>query len=256
MHIEITLTSGCPMMCSYCPQGNYIKAYKASNQTDKKKMTLEDYKIILKNIGRTVRDIHFTGFTEPLTNPEWYEIVKHTIECGHTASMNTILFGASSEDVDKLTGLKIPIRIHLTDSKQEVSQDILKEFSTKYYQEIKFDYFSAKGKSLIPEDERGAYHEAHSRGGNLEEDDSPVKTYSINGPVICKNNRYYSNVVLPNGDVSVCCSDFGLDHILGNLLREKLSDIHSSQKIKDFIEKMSEGDENFICNKCFYAKPV
>jgi len=146
MHIEITLTSGCPMMCSYCPQGNYIKAYKASNQTDKKKMTLEDYKIILKNIGRTVRDIHFTGFTEPLTNPEWYEIVKHTIECGHTASMNTILFGASSEDVDKLTGLKIPIRIHLTDSKQEVSQDILKEFSTKYYQEIKFDYFSAKGK--------------------------------------------------------------------------------------------------------------
>ena len=28
-HIEVTLTSACPMMCSYCPQGNYIKGYKS-----------------------------------------------------------------------------------------------------------------------------------------------------------------------------------------------------------------------------------
>jgi radical SAM protein with 4Fe4S-binding SPASM domain len=66
--------------------------------------------------------------------------------------------------------------------------------------------------------------------------------------------RQYSNVVLPNGDVSVCCSDFGLKHILGNLLTTKLSDIHKSEKMKDFNRKMDDGDENFICNRCSYSR--
>jgi len=35
----------------------------------------------------------------------------------------------------------------------------------------------------------------------------------------------YHNVVLPNGDVSLCCMDYGLTHIIGNIFTEEYTDI-------------------------------
>jgi hypothetical protein len=37
--------------------------------------------------------------------------------------------------------------------------------------------------------------------------------------------RLYHNILLPNGDVSLCCMDYGLDHILGNLFTQEYDDI-------------------------------
>jgi len=37
--------------------------------------------------------------------------------------------------------------------------------------------------------------------------------------------RLYHNVMLPNGDVSLCCMDYGLEHILGNILEQEYEDI-------------------------------
>jgi len=32
-------------------------------------------------------------------------------------------------------------------------------------------------------------------------------------------------VLLPNGDVSLCCMDYGLDHIIGNLHKQTYEDV-------------------------------
>ncbi len=249
-HLEVTLTAGCPMMCSYCPQGNYIKGYKEKNTTDKKNMTLEDYKKILENVDRRVNDIHFTGFTEPILNKQWYEIVKHTIEKGYKTSLNTTLYSADSETIDKIVSLGIPVRIHLTDSKLEVPHDVYREFASKYKGSLQFDCFTSEGANKLPPEFSSTKHDIQSRGDNLD-----ISHRVINGPVRCASNRQYSNVVLPNGDVSVCCSDFGLKHIMGNLLVQKLIDIHRSQEMNNFNRKMLEGDASFICNNCVYASP-
>ena len=37
--------------------------------------------------------------------------------------------------------------------------------------------------------------------------------------------KLYHNVMLPNGDVSLCCMDYGLEHILGNLLEQPYDEI-------------------------------
>ena len=37
--------------------------------------------------------------------------------------------------------------------------------------------------------------------------------------------KLYHNVVLPNGDVSLCCMDYGLEHIIGNLLDQEYEDV-------------------------------
>ena len=35
----------------------------------------------------------------------------------------------------------------------------------------------------------------------------------------------YHNITLPNGDVSLCCMDYGLEHIIGNLLEQDYEDV-------------------------------
>tara|TARA_Y100001973_G_scaffold102270_1_gene166976 strand:- start:2176 stop:3051 length:876 start_codon:yes stop_codon:yes gene_type:complete len=253
-HIEMTLTSACPMMCSYCPQSSFIRGYK-SLKTGGEDMTLENYKAILSNVD-VIGYVAFTGFTEPLRNKDWFDIVSHTINEGYRTIINTTLFKVSSEDIDKLVSLDIPISIHITDSKQEFPIKTYEEFIRKYKGEIRLNYFSRKGYDIAQKLNAPSHGgRVHDRGGNVPPDKAP-KTPLIKGPVACTTKRQYSNVVVPNGDVSVCCSDFGLEHILGNLLTTKLSEIHKSLKMKNFNNKMKEGNEDFICNKCWYATPI
>jgi len=35
----------------------------------------------------------------------------------------------------------------------------------------------------------------------------------------------YHNVMLPNGDVSLCCMDYGLENIIGNLFEQEYNDV-------------------------------
>ncbi len=252
-HLEITLTAGCPMMCSYCPQSNYIKGYKKTNTTDKKNMSLEDYKVILKNVNHRINHVYFTGFTEALAHPEWDKFVEHTKEQGYKVTFNTTLYGATKEKIDRLVDLDVDVEIHLTDSKIIIPEKIILYFAKKYKRrQPVFNFFSKEGAELLPESLRGTMYNAHSRADNLEH--IPRRVMPV--PVRCSSNRFFSNVVLPNGDVSICCSDFSLKHIVGNLLEKSLEAIHQGDTMREFIMKMGEGDPTFICNNCEYAIPL
>ena len=37
--------------------------------------------------------------------------------------------------------------------------------------------------------------------------------------------KLYHNVVLPNGDVSLCCMDYGLKHIIGNIFEQSYDEV-------------------------------
>jgi len=216
-------------------------------------MSIDDYKIILNNVNHKINHIYFTGFTEPLAHPDWDKFVDYTKSQGYKTTFNTTLYGATFEKIDRLINLDVDVEIHLTDSKVIVPEQIYLYFAEKYKRGRSiFNFFSEKGKSLLPKQLSGTMHVPHSRADNL--DNIPRKV--IKGPVKCHTNRYFSNVVIPNGDVSVCCSDFSLKHIVGNLLTQTLSDIHKSDTMRNFLKKMKDGDENFICNNCFYGTPV
>jgi hypothetical protein len=63
-----------------------------------------------------------------------------------------------------------------------------------------------------------------SRAGNVDRVDV-IKTEHT-GPATCNcQERLYHNVLLPNGDISLCCMDYGLQHILGNLFESSYEDI-------------------------------
>ena len=55
----------------------------------------------------------------------------------------------------------------------------------------------------------------------------------------------YHNILLPNGDISLCCMDYGLDHITGNLYEQS------------FEDAIPENNQCFdLCRKCENAVPV
>lgn len=257
-HIEFTLTSACTAMCSYCPQSRYIKAYKnlpsAINAEGEnilpKNLSLEDFKLYLSNVNHLVNKIYFTGYTEPLQNPEWFEIVNHAIKEKYDVFLNTTLIGASENDINKLLMLDIPLRIHLSDSRIKIEKDYYKLISKEYRGKVSFDYFTEEGRKLFGADtmpiELGSIN---SRGDNLPNLNSEIKR----GPIFCSEYRHYSNVVLPNGEVSLCCTDFGLKNIIGSLKLNKLYELHNSTKFFDIISNMAYGKRLSICNSCHYA---
>ena len=84
-----------------------------------------------------------------------------------------------------------------------------------------------------------------SRGGNLW--DRPRLTRKI----YCAMNRWHQNVVLPNGDVLLCCMIYDLSVKLGNLFTQPYSEIYEAA---ESVKKMAEsGSAPDICRKCEWA---
>ena len=76
-----------------------------------------------------------------------------------------------------------------------------------------------------------------------------------NNPIYCNFNLgLTSNVLLPNGEVVLCCMDFGLRHVLGNLQNNTYEEIINSDTRRKILEGMAKGDvRNTLCRNCTEA---
>ena len=93
-----------------------------------------------------------------------------------------------------------------------------------------------------------------SRAGNL---DNVKPTAKKLGPVTCNlaskqslEDKLDYNVLLPNGDVSLCCMDYGLQNILGNLLESDYESLFHSEAFEKIWKKMKSQDSDIICRNC------
>lgn len=184
-HLEITTYIGCPNRCSYCPQDTLINAYKGD-----KLMSIDTFKKILKNTPNDV-DIHFSGFSELFFHPQSVEFLKEAMR-EHQVVVYTTTKGMSDEVYDQIKDLPFK-EFHVHD---------------RGARDIPF-----KTDSVVIDESNTI-----SRGGNLwavEEHCGRCK----------KSPNYEQNVVLPNGDVVLCCMDYGLKHKMGNLLETNFDDL-------------------------------
>jgi radical SAM protein with 4Fe4S-binding SPASM domain len=75
---------------------------------------------------------------------------------------------------------------------------------------------------------------------------TPMNTFSLT----CRSTPFYDrNVLLPNGDVVLCCMDYNLKHIIGNLLTQTYEEIFKGKPLLDLIE-MNEADKFNKCSIC------
>lgn len=270
--MEITPLVGCSINCKYCPQNAFLSAYYKNNKKRKKAMSLEEFKICLNKLPKNTL-IEWAGFVEPFLNSESIDMMEYANKKGYKMTLFTTLEGLSAEQLDRV--LNIPFKqvvLHTADSKgyanipvNEHYKKMLKKVinATKCDGTVFVDSANCQSTPhhVVSEIVNGKIKigcEMSDRAGNLENTDNMLKSACNKGRICCERaDNIDHNVLLPDGTVVLCCNDFGMEHILGNLLQQNYDEIVKSKQMR-LIKRGMNLDESIpiLCRKCMYAKKI
>ena len=276
--LEITTvipTKGCVVDCVFCPQEILKKSY-----TDEMRfMTMADFKKAIDKVPNDVRII-FSGFIEPFMNKHCSDMMIYAYEKGHPIAAFTTGIGMTLDDVEKIKhipfddGPNSGFTLHLPDKEHLAKHPITKRYISvlKAIKKAKFSSFYLMSMGDVHEEveKLGIWkkEDIHipvmwSRAGNLKgeaqmkpelrkvmdrvRDASEYNSENyVEGELTCGCvEDLYHNILLPNGDVSLCCMDYGLKHITGNLYEQS------------FEDSIPDNNQSFsLCNGCENAIPI
>lgn len=251
MGLEISTNIGCVYKCPYCPQDKIEAAYK--KRSSLRQMDFELFKKCIDKVPVSV-DISFAGFSEPWLNPGCTKMVLYAYNKGHDVTVFTVLTNMGLKDIDLLEKVKFKnffIHLPFRGSKPERAYLEILERITNSRMDASYISFVKDinpdikkiliGKKII-------YEALNTRAGNITREDMPAPLVR-KGIIRCPMNLS-ANILLPNGEVALCCMDWGLEYILGNLL---ISDYRSLFRNREFsvIEKgMRNEGIDIICRRC------
>jgi FkbM family methyltransferase len=243
---SIDTQNGCVVDCVFCPQRTLQKSYKGERF-----MTLDNFKKAVDKLPQEVR-VTFAGFTEPWLNKDCTDMVLYAHEKGHPISIFTTGIGMSIDDIERIKHIPFAgnpngcFTLHLPDQERKAKHPITKRYIEviEHFGKIQNEIhnFTTMCMGTVHEDVRHVFSSAPvydmwSRAGNLvgemimkpelleRKSEWRIADHG-NKPMTCGClEKMYHNVMLPNGDVSLCCMDYGLKHILGNLYEQNYEDI-------------------------------
>jgi hypothetical protein len=272
--LEITTKVGCPVACTYCPQAKTAKNYKGENL-----MTVETLGKCLDKVPQDITStggqrtrIEFSGFCEPYANPNCSDLINLVYDKGfRNITLYTTFRGMKLNDFERIKHIPFAfVSIHLPDeeglAKIPIHDDYFKllERMIDTYEVGFFAYgkMNSKIMKFIAQKEpmavKGKFNwvvNVHSRAGNVD-GITPIARKS--GHIKCSavpNMEFNHNILLPNGDVSVCCMDFSLQHIIGNLLRDDYYDLYKSAEHNKMVAGVYVDEMNSMCRICDYSLP-
>jgi hypothetical protein len=225
-------------------------------------MSFDTFKKCLSKIPKSV-PIVFSGYTEPFLNPNCSKMIVHAHEKGHTVQVASTLVGMKEEDVKLIEN--IPFRVfflHFADSSNHAKIAVnthylrilekLLSSNIQNFQGMTMAKLHPKIEELL---EKNEYSDKMiSRCGTVENvQPIPKKT----GPLSCYKATKYDltdrvddNVLLPNGDVALCCMDFGLQNIIGNLREMDYESLFTTESYKEMYRKLKSNDDYIMCRFC------
>ena len=229
-------------------------------------MPFETFKNCLDKIPQQV-DIHFSGMSEPWLNPECTNMVLHAHQKGHEIAVYTTTVGMSPKDVEKIR--QIPFRafsVHLPDKEQyskiTIDDNYLQTLETISKGSIRNIEYMTMG--TLPSEvrrllkKRIAKTSMLSRAGNIEgKMDVPTPT-KLKGPIRCRScgDLLNHNVLLPNGDVLLCCMDYGMKHMLGNLISSDYTSLFNSEEFHKLQKGLNDDSLDILCRYCENASTL
>lgn len=248
--LEITTIipeKGCVVDCVFCPQRLLEGKY-----TGTRIMTVDAFKEMIESVPLDVR-ITFSGFIEPWMNKNCTDMVVYAHERGHPVSVFTTGIGMDIDDLERLVDIPYAgqpnggFTLHLPDSellaKHPITPGYLKtlEWIRDNQHRIKNFSIMSMGPGVHPAVihlfPSAPSYQMWDRAGNLsreallKSDLKPLKdrwntVHLTDAPRTCGCIEHlYHNVLLPNGDVSLCCMDYGLDYIIGNLKTQTYEEV-------------------------------
>jgi molybdenum cofactor biosynthesis enzyme MoaA len=279
-NIEITPSIGCAMMCNYCPQLLITTVSKKNNE--KNKMDYNEFKLFTKNIpDNTV--IHWTGYTEPLLHKDFDKFVMFLHENNFDQLISTTMHGYDkSQNFMSSFNNFISVNFHLPDNKNlmkiKVSDSYLEKLEKAIlfqaqknkknitFQVIGEDFeFRVKKllnklveKDIILKKNVLIENDIASRSDAINVDDlnfvhktSIKKSNQKNKLFYCSDRRLNQAVMLPDGNLNICCMDYSLSGIIGSIKDQNLNDIYSYND--EFNKAFVDGSYK-PCVSCEYYK--
>ncbi len=276
--LEISVRSACGKLCDYCPQDAYIKNYKLNYPGAPKVLTLETAKACALNIPTTTQ-LRWTGFTEPFDCEDFPEIVSFFHASGYGQIISTTLLGPKkSQDffLENLDLFKEGITLHLPDN-----EGLMKgRFDDRYtqYVSLVLDRLTSKNipyevfligerlhqsiastiESYNKEVVQAKY--LNTRVGAVNADSFKLKVSETireeSASYYCAYKRLNQGVLLPNGLVALCCQDYGLEYVLGSLIKSPLPELYSAIENNKSTKNAFETGKFSPCNRCEHYRPM
>lgn len=249
--LEITTHVGCPMNCVDCPQKLLLSQYKG-----KRFMDFEEYKMAIDKVPQNVR-IDFSGMCEPFVNKSCTDMILYAYDKGHPLALYTTLQGATEEDYERLKNVQYEVvTIHIPDCDNRSTFHITDDY-LNLLSKWPCNNYSCHGHIdpqvmpyLRPRTNLITY--MHDRAGNL--DTQKHFYFEPENRVMCimNGNQLDHNVLLPDGTVLICCMDYGMTEVFGNLFTQSYSEILTSETAQKMRFKMIT--EDCLCKHCTNAR--
>jgi MoaA/NifB/PqqE/SkfB family radical SAM enzyme len=265
-HLEITTMIGCKVACVYCPQDKISHRYFGADRM----MKFDDFKIYIEKVPRRVV-LHFTGFAESFLNPRCTDMIEYSARRGHRIWISTTLAGITREDIRRLSKLAYyQFQIHLPSAEKLMNLAINDEYFLLLSEVVKADIITDlhfHGNEVHPV--VGAWLREHAvdfqefwiqdRAGNLNTKKVKAK---VSKPIITaakpsgklRCDRIYQNVLLPNGDVVLCCMDWSAEYVLGNLKQDRFEDLYRSETFRRVLRGLRDPSVELLCRTCHVAQ--
>jgi hypothetical protein len=205
--------------------------------------------------------IDFSGMSEAWRNPECTRMVQYASERGHRVRIHTTLTGMRKEDVEILSALPLDaFRVHLPSSNklEKITVDAkYLEVLEKVASLIPAARYVCFGRQAHPDVKqllrkypavKIRMASASNRADNACSEGKPV-FYMKKGAMTCGNSARY-NILLPNGDVILCCMDYGLKNVLGNLLSMDYDDLFQGPVFRKICDGFNDPSLKTICRSC------
>lgn len=259
--LEITTMVGCPLMCTICPQDKLRSIYAERD----KYLSLENFKLVIDKLPADVKII-FAGYSEAWANPAATDMLEYALIKNHTISVFTTLYGMADPErvVNLLTIHRSQVEqvwLHLPDQNNNMPGY---KPSAEYSHSL--DLFLEKIQPhIMTMHDQGHLHQSitqqikpykwmfNARAENVSRNEQTVKfVEEFNNEFIVecvRNKDLTDNVLMPNGDVTLCCNDYGMKHVLGNLFTQEYSEVIKA--VDAIIEKNHVlFDRSTLCRRC------
>jgi len=220
-------------------------------------MSFDTFKTCIDKIPLK-ENLWFCGMCEPFLNPDCTKMILYAGGRGHRISVSTTLVGVSLADIDLLEQMSLGgFGVHLPSAEGLEKIDIDESYLGVLQRVIKSKlpaYFFAHAENVDPRvlplfkgsDVEIQKRKLITRAGNVGSMRSPRKRIGI---LKCERGMR-SNILLPNGDVVLCCMDYGLQHILGNLLRSDYNSLYQSKEFLKVQKGLRDVSSDILCRRC------
>ncbi len=253
--MEITVTFPCVNACAFCPQDKWRSAYRG-----KSRLTFDEFCGFLEKIPRRVR-LDFSGFSEPFANREAARMMRHAHRQGYRVGLFTTLAGLRPEDLDLIKDVPFyPCNLHVPDDVNFKVRDEARwlESFRLFSRHVIFDnavyHLGTVSPAVLREVERVRLFPSLTRANNV--DPSVTKPISRRtGPIGCpgSKDRFDRNVMMPNGDVYLCCMDWSLRHRLGSLATQTYGELFDGEEFRTILRGMNDESVETICRYCEWS---